>query len=162
MSMNYYVCLIDSEWLGESYDRGEIVTAEPGTGPPGVAWANFDPPGELSGTPKLTFVEDNGSGDLVFKYELEETDMHFIIKAMVGIPTATPILVKGKRSPARDPARPEEAGKPQLRFGEGAATTSSRSYVGWAPGGSRPEPKPRKEKDLLRSGFDEDLLRKGL
>jgi hypothetical protein len=78
------------------------------------------------------------------------------------MPVATPVLIKGRRRLARDPARPELEDKLKLQFGVGSTTTSGRSCIRWAPGRAQPAPPVVKERDLLRDGFDEDLLHKGL
>ncbi len=126
---NYFICLLDCDCDGIAYCRGDIVVREPGVGPPGTAWASFEPPEELSGMPVLAHVADDGSGDLVFRYTVEDGP-GFVIKARLGLPTASAVIER-KRHPARDSEPPQRTEKIELKFGAGLAATVGRSFVGF-------------------------------
>ena len=161
--MNYYVCLLGSAWGRDAYHAGDIVAREPGVGPPGTGWAGFESPAELNGKPALMHTEDNGSGELVFKYLIAETETTFVIKAKVGLPQSVVVIVPPGGEAARDSVPPELNSEPVLRFGAGLAETSGRSCIRWAPGGAKPTPRVRGEIDLLRPPDDGiDVLRRGL
>ncbi len=159
----YYVCLLDCECNDVSYHRGDIVIREPGVGPPGVPWASFDPPADLKGTPALIHITDNGSGDLVFTYSIEEVEAGFVVRARIGLPQAVVVIEAPGRSAARDHAPPEAKGKPVLPFHAGIAATKSRGNVRWAPGGCKPTSKPKEPWDPLRyDASEKDILRRGM
>ena len=144
--MNYFICLLDSSWLGQDYDQGDILLLESGKAPPAVSWASFAPPPGLPGTPTLTHVHDDGSGDLEFVYSLKGITDNLVVRCRVGLPLAEATLAEERQ--AKDGfGPPAPASKPKLEFGAGVVETSGRSYVGWAPGGSRPTP-PKKPKDF--------------
>ena len=132
--MKYYIALFDTAWLGEPFDRGDIVTAAPGQGPTSGAWANFEPLKGLSGQPKLASIDDPGTGTLIFHYTLGALGKGlkgFYIKARIGMPQAhaeieEPWSVREGPPPAREMEKP-----PELKFGAGLAATASRSFVGF-------------------------------
>ncbi len=160
--VKHYVSLFDSDWNGEAYRRGDIIIVESGSGPPGIAWAGFIPPADLKGTPALAHVADNGTGNLVFKYTIAETETTFILKARVGLPQADAFIVPGRESSSSVGGPPERTDQSQLRFGAGIATTETRSLVQWNPDGCRPAPQPQEDDDPLRADCDIDYLRRGM
>lgn len=145
--MRHHVALLDSDWNGDSYTRGEIVVARPGTGPPGISWATFEPPAGLDGTPELQNVVDNGTGNLTFRYRLAESESQFVLRARLGIPVARFVEVD-----ADVPVRQESGAEPPLEFG--ADPTASFEGCGggvrWNPRGCTPEPQPEAVWDPLR------------
>ena len=160
--MNYFICLLSSHWRGEEYKKGDIVTPDAGIIPPAVSWVSFVPPVGLRGAPVLTHVEDPGNGNLTFRYSLKGVKKNLVVKCRVGMPMAHASLVEERQ--AKDGSGPPApASKPKLEFGAGLVTTEGRSYVGWNPGRSRPEPQRPKERDLLHIADDEpDWLHRGL
>ncbi len=148
--MKYYLSLFETSWLNAFFRRGDIVVVKEGELiPPAIVWVGFEPPTGLRGTPILTWVEDDGSGNLEFRYTLEGSEAGFAVKARIGLPTATASIVQPGKSADCDarPSAPEK--EPVLKFGAGLAETSGRSYIGWAPGGVRPTPSVQEERDLL-------------
>ena len=144
--MKHYVCLVSVEWKRESYIRGDIAITDPEEVPPAVVFASFVPPEGLAGTPVLGHLEDPGTGDLVFKYQIEETKTRFVLKARIGIPIATLTVVTdsdGVHPQPADHAAPLDA-----------ATTNLRALVRW--GKCQPEPLATGDWDALRWGLGED------
>lgn len=131
---NYYIALFDINWHGESFTRGDIVTASPREGPGSGAWASFEPLKGLFGQPELASIDDPGTGTLMFHYTvgaLGKGLKGFCIKARIGMPQAhaekeTPWSVKEGAPPAREIEKP-----PKLEYGAGLAASAGRSFVGF-------------------------------
>ncbi len=148
----YFICLLDSDSDGVSYQRGDIVTRKPKTGPPGIPWASFESPPGLAGKPKLASIDDPGTGTLTFHYTVGvqgQGQKGFCVKCCVGLPlghaeTEEPWSAKDGPPPVKETEKP-----PELKHGAGLAATAGRSFTGWT-GKSKPaEPQPPPEEDLL-------------
>ena len=126
---NYFICLIDSDSNGVSYQRGDIVTRKPRTGPPGIPWASFNPPAELEGTPVLAHTADYGSGDLVFRYT-DENGMGFLVSARHGMPQAS-VMIEKRKPQAKDDSPLQQPQEIKLEYGAGLVASSARSFVGF-------------------------------
>ena len=131
---NYYIALFDINWHGESFTRGDIVTASPREGPGSGAWASFEPLKGLFGQPELASIDDPGSGNLTFHYVIGthgKRQKGFCVKARIGLPCAhveeeTPWSIREGAPPVK-----EVEHSPKLEFGAGLAATASRSFVGF-------------------------------
>ena len=131
---NYYISLFDINWHGESFTRGDIVTAAPGEGPASGAWANFEPVKGLCGQPELASIDDPGGGSLTFHYVVGkkgQAQTCFAVKCRVGLPQGY-AEIKEARAAKDEPSPVKVIEKPpELKFGAGLATTASRSFVGF-------------------------------
>ena len=139
---NYFICLLDSDSDGVSYQRGDIVMREAKVGPPGTPWASFEPPAGLSGIPVLVDVDDDGMGGIVFRYTIKN-GMGFSVSARIGLPQASAVIER-TRHLAEDSETLQPKEKIELKYGAGLAATASRSFVGWT-GKSKPVPPPPEE-----------------
>ena len=132
--LRYYVALFDIDFRQRKYDRGDILSALPGGGPASGAWASFEPIEGLLGKPKLTGVDDPGSGNLTFHYTIGahgKGQTGFFIKSRIGIPLAyaereEPWSVKDGPPPVKAIEKP-----PKLEYGAGLAASAGRSFVGF-------------------------------
>ena len=160
----YYIALFDTDWNGEGYSRGDLVTAEIGEGPSSGAWASFEPLKGLSGQPKLASIDDPGTGTLIFHYTLGTQGKGlkgFYIKARIGMPQAhaeieEPWSVREGPPPAREIEK-----APELKYGASLAETAGRSFCGFVSK-SNVKKTPIKEitlyDDPLHYGEDYDPL----